>query len=112
MGGRNNLRFGMYRRAYTQHTLPFSRSRFRLAGPELQTDHQSVTICELWRWGAHALSTSYAHYGSRRAVSPPAGSQEKWVTSGGGRPKGGPRAACCPFLRDFYSRKSASRTIR
>ena len=48
--------------------------------------------------GAHALSTSYGHYGSRRAVSPPADSQEKWViNSGDGRPRGVPPRRVLPI---------------
>jgi hypothetical protein len=40
----NNLLLEVCRTAYSPHTLPLTKNRFRLASPDLQTDHQSVCI--------------------------------------------------------------------
>jgi hypothetical protein len=44
----NNLRFAMYRSAYSQHTLPSGKNRFRYASPGLAADHQSVDAPPSW----------------------------------------------------------------
>ena len=40
----DNLWFEMYRPAYSRHTLPLVKNRFRLASPDLPTDHQSICM--------------------------------------------------------------------
>jgi len=40
----NDLLLEVCRTAYSPHTLPLTKNRFRLASPDLQTDHQSVNI--------------------------------------------------------------------